>query len=805
MKKMTLFLVVVILMNMLAIPSLTASSVLQVDVKATVKPIIEVDGLQFKDLNNNGKLDVYEDWRADIEDRIADLISQMTLEEEVGLLFCNNTAGQFSGTYPVTENYLYRQDCPFEPGPDEPFSGGYSAWYYINVFNNRCFLDNANGTPEEQVFVHNEIQKMCEETRLGIPMTFTSDREYNSWGGFVDKPHAAFGTADDPDLAVKLLKRYAQSMQSVGIHVTFEPYGNEIGSFNGEDPEYIAKMTALEVGTLNAYGLATCTKHWIGRGGDSSFEGARSVAQNVDNWMEGWKAAVEAGTQWIMTNSGAKGLSNNVPVEYDSATMSYLRDTLGFEGVIVTDWWALGQREQVKGVTSEGVELATLNGRQLYRMMLENGVDIFGTVVTLPGEDIKARIMANYPDCIINGVKEGEIDKALVDRAATRLLRFKFKLGLFENPYCDAAAAIAFGANSAYAGVPLNTLEEYTAAPRNITNNEELRAVRNAYDVALGEEMQASSAVLVKNDNSLLPLAIGTKVYVAATREDLAAHYAQYIAHYGTVVKTMEEADVVVGDFTAINDVAEMFIEDAQETGKPIVLTLNGVLPREWAINSADALLYLSFNQRADHGSQLPGFITTTEPWVYADLLFGIREPSGMIVKELTRSSEMDAFQWKDLAGDQGASTWVRLMLQATMKTSETHTVPENWGDPLICYKYGMRYGEKGNFVFETLVLPSTMREMEVLDRRGNKVIQRVAAPAIAQVGEAYNVNFLLWNHGGDDMITVKAFEGDKVLAEKLMVVNGQSWRVVSMDLVFDAAGEHMVSIGTLNATIIVE
>lgn len=664
MKKVTLFLVVVILVNMLAIPSLAQSSIQQVVVKATVKPIIEVDGLQFKDLNNNGKLDVYEDWRAPIDDRIADLISQMTLEEEVGLLFCNNTSGQFSGTYPVTENYLYRQDCPFEFGSDEPFSSGYSAWYYINVYNNRCFLDNANGTPEEQVFVHNEIQKMCEETRLGIPMTFTSDREYNSWGGFVDKPHAAFGTANDPELAEKLLKRYAQSMKSVGVHVTFEPYGNEIGSFNGEDPEYIAKMTAVEVGILNENGLATCTKHWIGRGGDSSFEAARSVAQNVDNWLEGWKAAINAGTQWIMTNSGAKGLSNNVPVEYDKATMSYLRDTLGFDGVIVTDWWALGQRAHVTGVTSDGVDIGPMTGRQLYQMMLENGVDIFGTVVTLPGEDINARIMANYPDCIINGVKEGEIDKALVDRAATRILRFKFNFGLFENPYSDAEAAIALGANRDYTGVPLNTLEEYIAAPRNITNNEELRAVRNAYDVALGEEMQATSAVLVKNDNDLLPLAIGTKVYVAASQEALAKHYAQYIAHYGTIVETMEEADVVVGDFTAINDVAEMFIEDAQDAGKPIVMTLNGVLPREAAINSADALMYLSFNQKADHGSQLPGFITTTEPWVYADLLFGIREPKGIIVKELTRSTEMDAAQWKDLAGDQGASTWVRLMLQ---------------------------------------------------------------------------------------------------------------------------------------------
>lgn len=777
----------------------------QVPIEARVKPILIVDGLQFRDLNNNGKLDVYEDWRADVDDRIADLLSQMTLEEEVGLLFCNNTAGQFSGTYPVTYNYLYRQDCPFTPPQDEPYSSGYSAWYYINVFHNRCFLDNANGTPEEQVFVHNEIQKMCEETRLGIPMTFVCDREYNAWGGFIDKPHDAFGVANSPELAKALLKRYAQSMEAVGVHVTLEPYGNEIGSFNGEDPEYIAKMTALEVGTLNENGLATCTKHFIARGGDSSFENARSVAQNVVNWMEGWKAAIEAGTPWIMTNSGAKGLSNNVPVEYDKATMSYLRDTLGFDGIVITDWWALGRQTLVTGVTSEGVDLSALDGRQLYGMMLENGVDIFGTVVTLFGEDVAARPMANYPDCIINGVREGDIDKALVDRAATRILQFKFEKGLFENPYCDAAEAIALCANSTYTGKPLNTLDEYLAAPRNITTNEELKAVRNLYDVALGEAMQAASAVLVKNEDSLLPLKQGTKVYVTATSEDLAKQYAKYIANYGTVVKTMEEADVVVGDFSRIDDIAEVFVEDAQLAGKPVVMTLNCLDPDEWAISNSDALMYLSFRQRPDHGASLPGFIHTTEPWVYAGLLFGVRQPSGMIVKELTRSAEMDAAQWKDLAGDQGASTWVRLLLQATMKTSPTHTVPENWGDPLICYKYGMRYGEKGDFVYETLVVPTTAEEREVVDSRGRTSLRTAAVPAVAKVGEPYTVHFLLWNNGGDDMTMVKAYDGDKVIAEKLMAVNGGSWRVVAMDLVFDTPGEHAVTIGTLSTTVTVE
>ncbi|MDR1598540.1 MAG: hypothetical protein LBS11_01465 [Oscillospiraceae bacterium] len=803
MKRVSWFLIAVLALSFAGVQVNAESTVAQADIEARVKPIIEADGLRFKDLNGNGELDAYEDWRADIEERIADLLSQMTLEEEVGLLFCNNTSGQFSGTYPVTYNYLYNPE-PYEPGLDEPNGSGYSAQYYINEFLVSCFLDNANGTPEEQVFVHNEIQKMSEATRLGIPMTFTSDREYNSWGGFVDKPHAAFGAANDPELAVKLLERYAQSMKSVGVHVTFEPYGNEIGSFNGEDPEYIAQMSYLEVKTLEENGLASCVKHWIGRGGDSSFGNARSVAQNLDNWLEGWKAAIDAGAEWVMTNSGGTGINNTVSIDYDIETMAYLRETLGFDGVVVTDWWALGMGAHVTGVTAEGVDLAQQNGRQLYKLMLEAGVDVFGTTISLRGEDIDSAIMANYPDCIINGVKEGEIDKALVDRAATRVLRFKFNKGLFENPYVDAEAAIALGANDSYTGTPINSFEEYTNAPRGITTNEDLKAARNPIDVELGEAMQASSAVLVKNDGGLLPLDKGISVYVEASSKSLAEHYAQYIAGYATVVDAMEDADVVVGDFSAINDVAELFIDDAADLGKPIVLTLNGVKPDAYAIESADALLYLTFNQQADHGSQLPGFITTTEPWVYADLLFGEKEPTGMIVKEIARDSFNDASQWKDLAGDQGASAYVRLIVQALMEDDPNHASPNNYGDPLITYKYGMRYGAEPEFEYSCLILPVSQAEVTETNSWGSESTS-VRNVVTAKAGETFPVYALLRNNGGDGLTNVQVFDGDTLAAEKIVAVNGGSWRVVEIDVTISEPGERAISLGGQTGTITIE
>jgi len=75
-----------------------------------------------------------------------------------------------------------------------------------------------------------------------VPMVFTSDREYNSFGGYIDKAHSAFGNAYDPELAYALASFYGKAMAAIGIHVTFEPYANEIGAQYGENPELIGAI-----------------------------------------------------------------------------------------------------------------------------------------------------------------------------------------------------------------------------------------------------------------------------------------------------------------------------------------------------------------------------------------------------------------------------------------------------------------------------------------------------------------------------------------------------------------------------------
>ena len=731
-----------------------------------VTPILEADGLKFKDLNKNGKLDVYEDWRKDTDERIADLISQMTPEEEVGLLFCVNTQL-------------------------------YDARHMVQEFALTCQLFNLNGTPITITNTLNNLQAAAEAERLGVPMVFTSDREYNSFGGYIDKAHEGFGTANDPELAYALACFYGKAMRAVGIHVTFEPYANEIGAQYGENPEYIAAIVHEEIRGLEENGLASCTKHWIGRGGDSAFGKARCVAQNFENWMVGWKAALSAGSEWVMTNCGGTGIGNTVDVKWDKATMSYLRDTLGFDGVVVTDWWALGggpgSSGRMSGITAEGVDLSQQTIGWLYNEAMANGTDMFGSGSMIRDySNWESSPSSNYPQAIIDGLASGEVEKANVDQAATRILRFKYNKGLFENPYCDVNAAVELCASA-----------EWAANPTAITNDEELRAARNPYEVELTERLQAKSAVLVKNDDNLLPLSKDAKIYIDGSNSTAKEGYKKYMTELGvTVVDQMEDADIVVGDYASINDATELFIEDAQDLEKPIVLTLNTKKPNQYAIESANALLYLSYSQGADHGSTEGGFVTTTAPWVYVNLLYGIVEPGGVINKEIARSIVADNEQWKDLAGDQGASPYVRLMVQATMEDDPNHASPRNWGDPLVSYHYGMHYGQNPEFKYSCLILPMMQETKEV--ESGSSTSTQTTVWNQAKAGEPFTIYALLRNTGSDGITTVQAKANGEVVAEKIMTVEGGSWRVVQMDITLDA-GEYTIDIGGQTGTITIE
>ena len=466
--KKCIALLLALMLLLTALPVL-AEDAQQPQIVATVKNVITVDGLQFKDLNNNGELDVYEDWRVDTEDRITDLLSQMTVKEKTMLLYHICTCSDNTGVDFSNPDTLYLQEGTYD-------GTHYSMWYHINVWGITDYLDNSNGTPDEQVFAHNEMQSMAEGTRLGIPLTFSSDREFNAWGGYIDTPHDAFATAGDVELAKKLWESYSAQTRAVGYHVLFHPYGVEIGSWNGEDPAYIAKMTEAEVSAVNAGGSLACVKHFIARGGDQSFEGGHSEAWNVANYMYGWQAAIDAGAQWIMTNSYNKGLAGDVTVDYDYETLPYLRNELGYEGIILTDWGSLGN-DYGSQTNAAGVNFGEFTMAQRYAWVINGEVDQMGAPGACATEE--EAWAATGPGLLyVNGVNEaveqGLITEERLDASCRRVLRSKFMLGLFENPYSDGDDALALSASDAF-------IAEKWA----ITDNESLAAARNPEEVAL--------------------------------------------------------------------------------------------------------------------------------------------------------------------------------------------------------------------------------------------------------------------------------------------------------------------------------
>ena len=758
-----------------------------------ITAILEVDGLQFKDLNGNGKLDVYEDWRQDIDARVKDLYDQMTLEERAGLFYHVNTCGDPTGVDFADSRYM------FAPGEitDESAAEGSgsnaafpakSMWYYINVLNITTHLDNTNGTPAQQIVYHNAMQALGEDSRLGVPVVISNDRQYNAWGGMIDTAHDAFGAANDVELSKKLWTAYSLESRAVGIHVVLHPYSQELGSWNGEDPQYAGNMTKEEVAAIQVEGgTEACMKHFIARGGDSSFEDARSDAQTVDNWMTAWKIALESNPKWVMTNGYGTGLSNTVHVDYDQETMDYLRKTLGYQGIIVSDWGDQGDSNS-QGVTVDGVDLLSLSIPERYAFAINLGLDQIGN----PAADYTGDGHGGTADrgAVEVAIRDGLISEERCWETCYRVLKDKFELGLFENPYSDADKALAIAASA-----------EYIDSPWEITDIDTLMAARNSEVVALERQLQAESAILVKNDDNLLPLQKNIKVYIGSTAAAITLEgYRKVLPDYAQLVESIEEADVVIADCTQIDDAAELMIDDAKDAGKKLVVIANCVDPTTYLVENADALLALTFSRPADHGTGAGGFITTTEPIMLAKLLFGEAEPGGMVVKEIARDSVMDNSQWKDLAGDQGADPWVRMMLLATMKENDAHTVPNNWGDPLLQYQYGMKYGETPAFEYDTLVLPRAIHEV-VTESNGSTMTSQESVVE-TKAGEPFSAYLLLWNKGADGITTVQAKCDDTVIAEKIMAVNGGSWRVVEMTLTISEPGEHTITIGDLSKTI---
>ncbi len=516
---------------MLASPP-RSSAAGQPKIEARKARVLTVGGLQFRDLNKNGALDRYEDWRQPLEQRVADLISKMTAEEKVGLMIHSSLAG-FTGPngevlgLPAAGGRGGRgggRGAPAEsanrtfqgrnnPNGVEPM-GSANPTDLIVDRNVRWILvrPNAGEAPEITARFHNGLQEMAEASRLGIPLVFSTDPRHGAGRGAADaKPvisqwpdQLGLAAARDPELVRQFGQIAARELRALGIQVLLgpmadvstEPRWNRIGGTFGEDANLNATLIkAIVQGfqgrQLGPDSVMTVTKHFPGDGPvKDGYDPHNSYGKwtiypgnNFDYHLIPFRAALEAGTGGIMGGYFIPVGKDTLGINFSKAMIAnLLREKMGFQGVVVTDWlrnmpW--------------GVEKLSEKDRQ--KTIVLAGVDQIG------GD--------NDPKYILASVKDGSIPMAVIDASVRRILRPMFQLGMFENPYVDPELA-----RSTVAG------DKFLEA---------------------GYAAQVRSTVLLKNANNLLPAAAGKKIYVEGIGREAAARY-------GTVVDEPKSADLAI-------------------------------------------------------------------------------------------------------------------------------------------------------------------------------------------------------------------------------------------------------------------
>ncbi|MBP5803037.1 glycoside hydrolase family 3 C-terminal domain-containing protein [Microbacterium maritypicum] len=444
-----------------------------------------------------------------VDERVQLLLDAMTIEEKAGLFFHTMIAiGDLEEPNPVFAT---------------PSAREFLETKRMTHFN----LLGAAPTGREIAAWHNALQRLAASTRLGIPVTLSTDPRHS----FSENPGASIlagpfsqwpetlGLAATRDEA--LVERFAdiarQEYTAVGLRVALHPqvdlateprWARQTATF-GEDAELSGRLGAAYIrgfqgASFGPGSVSTMTKHFPGGGPQKDGEdphfpyGREQVypGGEFELHLKPFEDALAAGTRQMMPYYGMP-----VGTEYEEVGFGFnksvitglLRERYGFDGVVCTDWGLISDSEifgQPFPARAWGVE--HLTPRERMKKVLDAGADQFG------GE-------AN-PELLLELVADGEVTEARLDVSARRILREKFELGLFENPYVDEDAA------------------------DDIVGRADFRAA--------GEDAQRASITVLSNDGAL-PFVRGRKLYVEGIDAEIAASF-------GEVVETPGEADLAI-------------------------------------------------------------------------------------------------------------------------------------------------------------------------------------------------------------------------------------------------------------------
>ena len=614
----SLFIISVLIVNFIFSP------IERVIYLAKLKPevkVLDIDGMSFRDLNKNNKLDRYEDYRLDTAQRVEDLISQMTLEEKVGTLFHP----------PVTINpdWMFRLYSLFVDG------GKLTESEIINQHINHFNL-YGNPKPERLAKRLNSLQKIASRSRLGIPVTISSDPIHEvpngggvasfSLDGFSKWPsQLGLAASQDPSLVKQFAEIAREEYLAVGIRTALHPmadlateprWARNFGTF-GSDNVLSSKLTmaymdGFQGETIDSQSVMTMVKHFPGGGPQENgldphlFSGRNQIypGNMFDYHVKPFIDAINNNLAVIMPYYGitVNQTSENVAIGFNKDLLTtLLRDELGYKGVICSDWGIINGRHW--GVGDLSIE-------ERYIKAIDAGIDQFG------GE--------KDTEVVIELVKKGLMPLSRIDASVKRILKNKFDLGLFDNPY-----------------VEVDQVKSQVNTERNIK---------------LGKEAQKQSMVLLKND-STLPLEKNINIFVDGFN-------AKSIVH-GNVVSDIKDADVIVsyvhtvfngnqpsGIDRLVDNVLSSIFPNQDLNFSPEILEkleeFSSIKPLIVIVDLNRPAILDSINQMS---SALVGTFGVDESVIF-ETLFGESKPTGKLPFEIPSSMKEVNEQLEDVPDD---------------------------------------------------------------------------------------------------------------------------------------------------------
>ena len=651
----------------------------------------------------------YQNPKLSTEERVNDLISRMTLEEKVGQMRCTLAWNYYTiKGKDVVPSELFKKDIA------EGKIGMLWGTYRADPWTQKSLENGLN--PELAAKAGNALQKyVMENTRLGIPLFLAEEAPHGHMAIGTTVFPTGFGMAAtwNPALIEDIGRVIGQEIRLQGGHISYgpvldlarEPRWSRVEETMGEDPTLAGELGAAMVKGLGGgnlskpYSTIATLKHFIGYGtteggqnGGITVAGARELRES---FLPPFKKAIDAGALSVMTSYNSL---DGIPSTASKALLTeLLRNEWGFNGFVVSDLYS------IDGIC--GTHRVARSKQEAGIMALKAGVDA----------DLGA--LAFEP--LVDAAQKGLISEEEIDTAVRRILKLKFEMGLFDNPYVDVAKSKQFVRSADNKAVALQSAREVITLLKNqsqilpLSKNKKVFVcgpnADNVYNM-LGDytapQENGNVKTILDGVRGKLPAAQVTYVKGCAVRDTTESNISEAVAaaREADVVivavggssardfkTSYKETGAAVTDSKTISDMdcGEGFdratltplghqmqlLKALKATGKPmVVIYIEGrPMDKSWAAQNADALL-TAYYPGQEGGTAI------------ADVLFGDYNPAGRLPVSV-------------------AANIGQLPVYYNKKPPMSHDYVEMSARPLYAFGYGLSYT---NFEYSNLKIDKT-------------------------------------------------------------------------------------------------